>query len=207
MLPTASAPTSSGSARRRRAVAAALSCLLTGCDRARADEITIDGQDPSPPTLTLRVGIAFNAAMTVSSPGTASEISLHEANSRLAVSAWAIDSGSGVQAVQIFLVETRMSCVAPAGAPLQVCTPSTIADSLERPAFDSVVPPKGAGGFAKPTTLLTRTLDLKDAYPPPTLGPGDSVRQTLSFFGAAKNHAGKEARSGELRVTWVTRGP
>ena len=142
-----------------------------------------------------------------SAPGRAGVITLRDANRTLALSATAVDSGSGVQVVQRFVVESRLSCLTPAGTPLPVCVPSTIADSLERPTYDSVVAPLGAGAFVKPATVLARSLNLSEGYPPLTLGPGDSGRQTLSCFGAAKNHAGQEARSEELRVTWVTRGP
>ena len=184
-----------------------LASVATACGGAKPGEIAINAQDPSPPVFVLRVGVAGDAGRALTSPGSTSIVTLRDANSTLVLSATAVDSGSGVQAVQIFVVESRLSCVTPAGTPLQVCVPSTIADSLERPTYDSVVAPLGAGAFVTPASVLTRSLNLMTTYPPLPVGPGDSVRQTLSFFGAAKNHAGKESRSEELRVTWVTRGP
>ena len=191
----------------RRGLLLGAAGALAACAGGKPGEIRIDAHDATPPALTLRVAVAGDARHSASSPGASRELALRDANSVLAIAATAVDSGSGVQAVRIYVVETRMSCVTPAGAALQVCTPSTMADSLERPAYDSVVTRLGAGVFVQPATVLARSLNLIEGYPPLALGPGDSVRQTLSFFGAAQNHAGKESRSEELRVTWVTRGP
>jgi hypothetical protein len=190
------------SARRLAAVVATAVALAAvqgaGCQDSGAGGITVAATDESSPNLSLGVAEeGASASATVGTTGNDATVTVAAKTSKLTLVATATDNESGVQDVQIWVIDPRTELCDAAG----VCSGG--APGLTTGVrFDAPTPQVAPGGTTSASTILGQSLDLSQELDQAAPPAGHTRTTSFAVYAVAVNHLGGRAVTKRVTVTF-----